>query len=89
MQHPDIQHSGYTLLVRTLQPEVNGIPLQVYCFTNTTHWESYEIIQSQLMEYILAILPLFGLYAFQNASAHDYIEQALISQGHLPDTGGE
>lgn len=80
--HPDIQHEGYTLMVRTLEPTPNGIPLQIYCFTNTTHWESYETIQSQLVEYITAILPLFELYPFQNASGRDYIAQSLISRGY-------
>lgn len=85
MQHPDIQHSGYTLMVRTLEPEANGIPLQVYCFTTTTHWESYEVIQSQLMEYVAALLPLFELYPFQNASGRDYIVQSMVAQGYKPE----
>lgn len=85
MQHPYIQHDGYTLMVRSLEPDINGIPLQIYCFTNTTHWESYENIQSQIMEYITAIIPLFDLYPFQNASARDYIAQSLISQGYKPN----
>lgn len=82
--HPDIQHDGYTLIVRLLEPDANGIPLQIYCFTNTTHWESYEIIQSQITEYVTAILPLFGLYPFQNASWRDYIAQSLVAQGYKP-----
>lgn len=84
-KHPDIQHDGYTLMVRTLEPDMNGIPLQIYCFTTTTHWESYEVIQSQIMEYIAAVLPLFELYPFQNASGRDYIAQSLIAQGYSPD----
>lgn len=83
--HPDIQHDGYTLMVRTLEPDMNGIPLQIYCFTTTTHWESYEVIQSQIMEYIAAILPMFDLYPFQNASGRDYIAQSLIAQGYSPE----
>jgi miniconductance mechanosensitive channel len=88
-RHPDIQHQEtYTLMVRTLQPDGNGIPLQIYCFTNTTHWESYEIIQSQIMEYTIAMMPLFELYPFQNASARDYIAQSLVSQGYKPEDIG-
>lgn len=88
-QHPDIQHQEmYTLMVRTLQPDSNGMPLQIYCFTNTTHWESYEIIQSQIMEYTVAMMPLFELYPFQNASARDYIAQSLVSQGYKPEDIG-
>ena len=88
-QHPDIQHQEeYTLMVRSLQPDGNGMPLQLYCFTNTTHWESYEIIQSQIMEYAVAIMPLFELYPFQNASGRDYIAQSLVSQGYKPEDIG-
>lgn len=83
-QHPLIQHDGYTLMVRTLEPDMNGIPLQIYCFTTTTHWEEYEDIQSQIMEYIAAVLPMFDLYPFQNASGRDYIAQSLIAQGYSP-----
>lgn len=83
-RHPDIQHEGYTLMVRTLEPDMNGIPLQIYCFTTTTHWEAYEDIQSQIMEYIAAVLPMFDLYPFQNASGRDYIAQSLIAQGYSP-----
>ena len=84
MQHPDIQHQGYTLMVRSLEPDANGIPLQIYCFTTTTHWESYEKIQSQIIEYLTAIIPMFDLYPFQNASGRDYIIQSLIAQGYKP-----
>ena len=86
--HPDIQHEGYTLMVRTLQPNGDGMPLQLYCFTNTTHWESYEIIQSQIMEYTVAMMPLFELYPFQNASGRYYIAQSLVSMGHSPQEIG-
>jgi miniconductance mechanosensitive channel len=75
-------------MTRTLQPDGNGIPLQLYCFTNTTHWESYEIILSHIMEYTVAIMPLFELYPFQNASARDYIAQSLVSQGYKPEEIG-
>ena len=88
MQHPDIQHEGYTLMVRTLQPVADGMPIQIYCFTTTTHWESYEFIQSQIMEYIVAIMPLFELYPFQNASGREYIAQSLIAQGYKPSDIG-
>lgn len=85
MQHPYIQHEGYTLMVRSLEPNVNGQPIQIYCFTTTTQWETYEEIQSQIMEYITAIIPLFDLYPFQNASGRDYILQSLVAQGYKPE----
>ena len=42
-------HSGISqqqsLIVRQLQPTGEGLPLEIYAFTNTTAWSSYESIQ--------------------------------------------
>jgi len=45
--HPSI-HQNMTLLVRQLSPTTHSIPLELYCFTNTTAWASYESIQSDI-----------------------------------------
>ncbi len=63
-----------TLLVRQLPPTPQGLPLQVYCFTNTTNWPEYEGIQSDIFDHILAILPEFGLRVFQEPSGLDLKE---------------
>lgn len=57
-----------TLMVRQLQPEPTGIPLQIYCFTNTTDWVDYEAIQADVFDHLLAILPAFDLRVFQQCS---------------------
>lgn len=62
--HPGI-HQGMTLMVRQLQPTGAGVPLELYCFTATTNWGEYEGIQSDIFDHLLAILPEFGLRAFQ------------------------
>ncbi len=66
--HPHI-HKDMTLLVRQLQPTERGIPLEIYCFTNTTAWLPYENIQSDIFDHFMAILPTFGLACFQVTSA--------------------
>lgn len=58
-------HQDHILLVRQLPPEEHGIPLEIYCFTNTTKWTEYENIQSDIFDHLLAILSEFGLSAFQ------------------------
>jgi len=68
--HPRI-HQGMTLLVRQLAPGDRGLPLEIYAFTNTTVWAEYEDIQSDLFDHIFAILPEFGLRAFQSPSGAD------------------
>ncbi|MFV0600272.1 MAG: mechanosensitive ion channel family protein [Brachymonas sp.] len=56
-------------LVRMMQPTESGVPLQLYCFTNTTALVEYEAIQSDIFDHLLAVLPEFGLYVFQNPSS--------------------
>jgi miniconductance mechanosensitive channel len=68
--HPTV-HSGMTLLVRQLAPTPQGLPLEVYCFSNDTAWINYEAFQSDVFEHLLAILPEFGLRAFQEPSGTD------------------
>ncbi|MCY1461086.1 hypothetical protein D9M71_787060 [compost metagenome] len=63
-----------TLLVRQLSPTADGLPLQLYCFTNTTAWAEYEAIQADLFDHLLAILPEFGLRVFQHPSGADLRE---------------
>lgn len=31
-----------TLMVRQLAPDANGLPIEIYCFTNTVVWAEYE-----------------------------------------------
>jgi miniconductance mechanosensitive channel len=61
-------NQNMTVLVRQLQPDSTGLPIEVYCFTNTTDWIEYERIQSDIFDHLLAILPVFGLRVFQECS---------------------
>ncbi|MBI1622366.1 mechanosensitive ion channel family protein [Aquamicrobium zhengzhouense] len=71
--HPGVR-SDMTLLVRQLPPAPEGLPLEIYCFTNTVVWAQYEGIQSDIFDHLLAILPEFGLRVFQNPSGRDVRE---------------
>ncbi len=82
--HPQV-NSDLLLMVRTLDPTDNGLPLQLYCFSRNKRWESYESIQAEIMEHYAAIMPRFGLYPFQNPSGRDYINSALLTAGHNPN----
>jgi miniconductance mechanosensitive channel len=68
--HPDIQPS-MTCMVRQLQPTAEGVPLEIYCFTRTTAWADYERIQGDVFDYLMALLPEFGLAAYQRPSGED------------------
>ncbi len=75
-RHPSV-HQDMTLLVRQLQPGADGIPLEIYCFTNDTRWAVYEGIQSDIFDHLLAILPEFGLRVFQQPGGADF--RALVA----------
>lgn len=62
---------GMTMIVRQLAPTPQGLPIEIYCFTNTTAWSAYEDIQSDIFDHLLAILPEFGLRSFQEPSGLD------------------
>ncbi len=68
--HPRI-HKDMTLIVRQLGPGPEGLPLEIYCFTNTTEWAAYEDIQSDIFDHLLAIVPEFGLRLYQKPAGSD------------------
>ncbi len=85
LQHHPMLNGDLLLMVRTLDPTDNGLPLQLYCFSKNKRWESYESIQAEIIEHYAAIMPRFGLYPFQNPSGRDYINSALLTAGHRPE----
>ena len=62
---------NFTLMVRQLKQESQGLPLEVYCFLNTTVWTDYEALQSDIFDHLFAVLPQFGLYAYQQPSGRN------------------
>jgi miniconductance mechanosensitive channel len=71
LNHPRIR-KDMTLMVRQLQPDETGVPVEIYCFTNTTEWSEYERIQADIFDHILAQSPEFGLNVFQSPSGRDF-----------------
>ena len=70
-QDPKIHQTGFTIMVRQLAPTPQGLPLQIYAFTNDTNWTNYENIQSDIFDHMLAIAPEFGIEVFQAPSGED------------------
>ena len=68
--HPQI-HKNMTIMVRQLESDSNGIPIEIYAFTNTTVWLEYERIQSDIFDHILSILPQFNLHIHQSPTGND------------------
>ena len=68
--HPGV-HQGMTMMARQMQPTPEGLPIEIYCFTNTIAWAEYEGIQADIFDHLYAILPEFGLRAYQKPSGAD------------------
>lgn len=68
--HPQI-HKDMTLMVRQLAPGSEGLPIEIYVFTNTTVWLEYDKIQSDIFDHIFALLPEFGLRVHQTPTGND------------------
>ncbi|MGF9700628.1 mechanosensitive ion channel family protein [Paenibacillus sp. MABNR03] len=71
--HPKI-HKDMTLIVRQLAPGDNGLPLEIYAFSNDITWGVYESVQADIFDHIFAVAPTFGLRAFQNPTGHDIVQ---------------
>lgn len=70
--HPKI-HQDMTFLVRHLQSTPQGLPLEIYVFSNDQVWANYEAIQADLFDHILAALPAFHLRVFQQPTGADLL----------------
>ncbi len=69
--HPKIR-KDMTFLIRQLQSTQNGLPMEIYVFSNDQDWIRYEGIQSDIMDHLFAALPEFDLRAFQLPSGSDF-----------------
>ena len=65
--HPDM-----TFLVRQLSPGNNGVPLEIYVFSNNINWVEYESIQSDIFDHLIASVKEFDLVLFQNPTGNDF-----------------
>jgi len=68
--HPKISQMN-TVLVRLLQADEHGLPLEIYVFTNDNNWVEYERIQADIFDHFTAIMSEFGLSIFQSPSGAD------------------
>lgn len=59
------------ILVRQLDPTPNGIPLEIWFYTQNTEFVKFEDIASSKIETIIATLPAFHLRLFQSPTGHD------------------
>lgn len=60
-------NQNMTRMVRQLQPNEFGIPLQVYAFSKDKEWTKYEEVQSDIFDHIIAAAPYFDIKIYQRS----------------------
>lgn len=65
------------LMVRQLQPTAQGLPLELYFFSANTAWVAYEHLQADVFEHLIAMLPEFGIKAFQAPAGSDFANKQI------------
>ena len=74
LKHKQGIHHQMLLMVRMMEPTSEGVPIEVYCFTDDTAWVNYERIQGDVFDHFLSILPEMGLRLYQSPSGVDMRE---------------
>lgn len=69
-KNPNI-HQDMTLIVRQLAPTPNGLPIEVYAFTNTTVWADFERIMCEVFNHLIYNVKVFGLTISESVSSSD------------------
>ena len=67
IQHPGL-NQDMILLCRQLQPTANGIPLEIYTFSNDKRFENYEYIMADIFDHIFASIGFFDLEIYEMPS---------------------
>lgn len=74
--NPNVE-TTMTHMVRQLQPTPQGLPLELYFFTNNTEWVTYEHIQSAIFNHVYTVISEFGLAMYQAPSGNDFKVESL------------
>lgn len=69
--HPGI-NQNMTIIVRQLASESRGIPIEIYCFTNTVAWVEYEPIQADIFDHLYSTAMFFDLDIFQEPTGNNF-----------------
>ena len=68
--HPKV-NQNLTLMIRQLQPTAEGMPIELYFFSDGTEWIPYERLQAEVFDHLLAVLHKFDLKVFQRPTGLD------------------
>jgi miniconductance mechanosensitive channel len=65
-QRSDLHQKRYYILVRTLEPEAYGLPMQIFAYTRETGLIDFSNTQSSTLSHLIVMARIFGLNLFQN-----------------------
>lgn len=68
--HPYV-NSSMLYMVRQMEPQPTGLPMQIYFFTPVTEWKQYEQVQADVMDHVYAMVPKFHLSIYQALAGSD------------------
>ena len=72
LKQSPLVNTELSCMVRQLQPTEHGIPIELYFFTRDNNWAPYEDAQSYIFDYLLSVVPQFGLRVFQLPTGRDF-----------------
>lgn len=67
-------NSEMTLIVRQLDPNEYGVPLEIYCFSKSKEWAIYEEVVADIFDHLFSVLDMFELSAFERPTGLDLKE---------------
>lgn len=82
--HPKISQN-MTLLVRQLSPTPQGLPIELYTFTNTTIWAEYETILAEIVNHLLSVVKFFDLRIYEESSGSDTYDVYIKENARMRD----
>jgi miniconductance mechanosensitive channel len=60
-----------SLMVRQLQPSSKGLPIELYCFSNTKVWPEYEVVMADIFDHLFAVVKRFDLQIHEEITGSD------------------
>ena len=73
-QYPGL-NKDMILLCRQLQPTPQGVPLEIYTFSNDKRFENYEYIMADIFDHVFASICYFDLEIYEMPSGkNDFVE---------------
>lgn len=69
IDNPSIDKSQ-NMMVRLLEANEYGTPMQIYCFSNNIQWIAYEAIMSEMFEHIAITAADFGLTIYNTSDGN-------------------